>query len=259
MPAGRQGKAKKNSLKIGIIFSAVIICLLAFSLLGKLFFIIGQSKYDDGYPLSIKVESSRQQLLEISPREGKISLLNLNIESSVLELPVEAQVTIAKPIDQKDISSFFLSLMKDRAAKTNLTSIDLVRLYLFAKTVAQSDINSQTISNTVGPATDKIVASLFKDPRIASEGLRVEVVNATGVYGVGNRVAKLLTNLGANIVFVSTADNTEKNSVLYYMGSKTYTVQRFERVLGIKAVLSKEKSISDIMVRVGENSVFINQ
>jgi len=252
-------KPKKNSLKIGIIFSAIILFFIALSMFGKGISLLGQGKYDDNYPLSVKVEGKGgTQFLSVFPKQHKINILNIsgvNDSKSLEVIPVDARVVAPSlQVNPADLSSFFLSL-KNKDVKTNLTVVDIARLYIFSKTVGQGDVSVQSISLLGDSSADKIIFSLFSDPAIIFENLRVEIVNATGVYGKGNKVARLLSNIGANIVFVSTADKNAKQSLIYYTNSKTYTVERLERLLGFKSVKNNQKSISDILVLIGEESL----
>jgi len=51
---------------------------------------------------------------------------------------------------------------------------------------------------------DKLTSGLFYSQKIRSEVLRVGVLNSTQVDGLGNRVARLLSNFGASVVAVQT-------------------------------------------------------
>ncbi|MBI2195570.1 MAG: LytR C-terminal domain-containing protein [Candidatus Levybacteria bacterium] len=253
----KRGKAKKNNLRVGIVFSALIALLIAFSLIGKLASIWEQGKYDDNYPLLLKVESKKGvQFLSIFPKGHTISLLNVSGDKDVsrsLAIPGEAELFANEPVKASDISSFFRATMGSNV-KTDLTPIDKLRLYLFSKSVKVTDVKEGSVSASDETA-DRAIASLFSDSTLNLEGLRVEVVNATGAYGVGNFVARLLSNIGTNVVFVSTADKTQEESVIYYQRDKVYTVKRLERALGLKAVKSTKTSISDITVQIGRQSL----
>lgn len=255
MPKKR--KVKKNNFKIGIIFSAIIVLLISLSLVGKFASLVNQSKYDDKYPFYLEVESNHgAQFLSFFPKQQKISLLNVGSKTkSSSVIPKEAAISAdSLKVEPGNIPSFFLSLFGNKKIKTTLTAIDMTRLYLFSKTVDREDITIRNIDSLQNAAVDEIVIALFHDPVIESEGLRVQVVNATGDYGVGNKTARLLTGMGVNVVFVSTADRNEKESAVYYAGDKTYTVERLARVLGYKTAEIKQKTIADIMIQLGEDS-----
>lgn len=254
MPKKRK-KNKRSNLKIGIIFSAVIVFLVAVSLLSKLIFLFGQSRYDDNYPFYLKVDSGNSvQFIVVFSKQHKINILNFKNSSAFYFIPHDGEISKSPTLAQPDsVSSFFLPLLKEKSIKTNLTAIDEGRLYLFSKTVSKDDITNQTIASP-REDSDKIISQAFSDPAIVSEDLRVEVVNATGVYGVGNNVAKFLSDIGANVVFVSTADNIQKQSLIYYTGGKSYTVGRLSKLLGFKASRNDKKTISDVIIQIGQDS-----
>ncbi|MEX2007674.1 MAG: LytR C-terminal domain-containing protein [Candidatus Levyibacteriota bacterium] len=252
-------KVKKDNLKVGIIFSVVIALLIGFSLIGKLASVLEQGKYDDNYPMSLKVEGKYGvQFLSIFPKEHEISVLNVSggreVSESLAIAPEAEVIAGALSVEPSDTSSFFHAILRNEEVKTNLTAVDKFRLYLLSKSIAGEDVTVEDVSVS-GEAADKIISSLFSDSGITSEGLRVEVVNATGVYGIGNKVARIISNIGTDVVFVSTADNTEEECVIYYQDDKTYTVKRLARTLGFRTVKNAKRTISDITVVIGENGL----
>lgn len=256
MPARRRGKIKKNNLKIGIIFSVLISFLILLSLFVKVINVLQQGKYDSNYPFSLRVISGKDMaFLSVSEKERKIAILKVTglDKQEPLSLPSEGEVS-ANSLPTSNVSSFFRSLLGNKKVESNLTIVDMLRLYLFSRSIDSKDVTIENISKAVHPS-DKAESSLFLDQKIVLEDKRIEVVNATGVYGVGGSVAKLLTNLGANVVFVSTSDKNEKESAIYFHGEKGYTVKRLERVLGFKPLKRAGESISDITVRIGQNSL----
>lgn len=257
----KRGKVKKNNLKIGIIFSVLISLLILLSLFVKVINVLQQGKYDSNYPFSLRVISGKDTaFLSVLEKEKKIAILKVAglDKQEPLLFPSEGEVSV-NSLPTSNVSSFFRSLLGNKKVESNLTIVDILRLYLFSRSIDSKDVTIENISKAVH-TSDKAAGSLFLDQEIVLEDKRIEVANATGVYGVGNNVAKLLTNLGANIVFVSTADKNEKESAIYFHGEKGYTVKRLERVLGLKTLKREGESISDITVRIGQDSLkSINQ
>ena len=255
-------KVKKNNLKIGIIFSVLIVSLILLSLFGKIINLLQQGKYDSNYPFSLRVVSGKDTaFLSFSSRDKEIIYLKVTGAQDMREslpFPSEGEVTSGS-LPPSEISSFFTSMLGNEKIDTNLTVIDIARLYFLSKSISSGNVTSESVSAS-DSASDRELARLFLDGDIVDEDKRVEVVNATGAYGVGNNVAKLLANLGANVVFVSTADKDEKESAIYFRGKEGYTVKRLKRILGFKTLLQEEESISDITVRIGQDSLkSINQ
>lgn len=262
MPRKRtQQENKQNNIALGILFSAAIIFLIGISLFGKVVSLFQKGKFDNSYPFSVKIENNqRKQFIYLSPKENKISILNINnLKDDVSTIPQDSQLISSTEISSSNLSTFFKDLIEDKKMKTDLTSVDKARIYLFVKSISQENILTQSINSILDQKSDKIIYDIFSDEQIISEDLRIEVINATGVYGVGNKLAKMLSNMGGNVIFVKTAEDTGVNSSVLYSGNKGYTVSRLERLLGFKASVNKEKSISDIVIILGKDAVkFIN-
>lgn len=263
MPKKRIKKFNRNNLKIGIIFFAVIFLLLAFSIFGKIFSVLEKDRFDDNYPLVLSIEGKNgvSQFACIYSKQHQISIIEINNPSpdSVFAIKNDAQVfSDTLRIDSLNPSSFFIKLLKNgKNLKTNLTVIDILRLAIVSKTVEAGSVHSQKIDASSEDAQkNKIILSSCLDSGIVSEGLRIEVVNSTGVYGVGNRVAQIISNMGGNVVFVSTADKEMEKSIIYYSDDKTYTLKRLSKSLGFSTVKNDTKGISDIKVQVGKDSNF---
>lgn len=220
-------------------------------------------RFDESFPfiLSIEGKNGASQLACIYPKQHQISIIEIGqaLSGSSLAIKDDARVfSDSLRIDSLNPSLFFTKLLKDgKNLKTNLTPIDIVKLLIVSKTIGVKNVRVQKMdTNLEDTEKNKIISSLCLDPDIVSEGLRIEVVNATGVYGVGNKVAQIISNFGGNVVFVSTADKVEEKSVIYYGGDKSYTLQRLSRTLGFSAIKDNTKSISDIRVQIGKDSSF---
>lgn len=256
MPSKNRKKQKHNNIALGILFSVIIIFLIAISFLGKAFSEFQKGKYDNSYPFSIRVENNNGfQFVYIHPDENKISLLDVekSDDLDIAQLPQDIKTATDNPLAPKDLTNFFGDL-NDKDIKTNLTTIDVARIFLLSKSIKEEDIKTYKISSLSDLSSDKIISEIFSDPKIVSEDLRIEVVNATGVYGVGNEVARLLTNLGANVIFVKTANEINDVSNIYYANSKKYTLLRFEKLLGFPSLKTEGKSISDIQIVIGKDA-----
>ncbi len=247
-----------NNLKIGLVFALIIAALVFFSLLGKLFFVLKQSRYDSNYPFYLEVYSgNKAQALAIFTKENRISVLNINDTGVFLPIPMDSKIAgNVSNIDSNNVSTFFISLLSNGNIKTNLTVFDILRLYLFTKTVGAGDIRIEEFPLSADAAhQDKLIYSLFSDSGIVSDGLRIEVSNATGGYGIGNRAARMLSDIGANVIFVSTADNTQAHSLIYYFGDKNYTIERLSRLFDFDVIRSEEKSIADVKLQIGQDNL----
>ncbi len=258
----RRKRSKKNNIGIAISFFVIVILFIFVSFLGKAFSYLSQSKFDDRYPFTLSIESSKGlAIASLFSKQHSISILEVsgktsNAPSQLFAIPIEGRIKVySLQFDPKHPSSFFLNLMLKRVKyETNLTMLDIARAVLFTKTVDANNIHVQNISvGEPNAVKDKVVSALFSDPDIVSENLRIEVVNATGVSGLGNRIGRFVSNIGGNIVFVSTSDTVDVKSEIYYFDKKSYTVDRLSKVLSLPAIKISQKTISDVTIRVGKD------
>ena len=100
---------------------------------------------------------------------------------------------------------------------------------------------------------DKKVSGMFADGVISSENVSIQVVNASGSVGLGNRLTRVLTNLGCNVVSVTSARSVERVSQIAFFGNQSYTLQKLRKWLGYPVSDLREKTIADIVITVGRD------
>src|SRR5258708_40377226 len=99
------------------------------------------------------------------------------------------------------------------------------------------------------------VSQMFIDQTFYQENVSMSVVNATDSSGVGSRLAKFLTNMGGNVVSVTSGDTIQTESSIQYFGKQTYTLKQLQHILHFPLVRMQKPSISDIIVTIGENDL----
>ena len=130
-----------------------------------------------------------------------------------------------------------------------------MKLVKLARTIPESAINVKIIEDTSGLVAEKSVGHLVSDAFIEKDKQTIQIINATNVSGLGNRLAKLVTNMGGDVIIVATGNIPRKKSVISYIDKKTYTVERLEKVLGYEVVKTTEDAISDITIVIGEDKI----
>ena len=116
-------------------------------------------------------------------------------------------------------------------------------------------INVKTVRGTSRLELDRTVDHLVSDAFIEKDKQTIQIINATNVSGLGNRLAKLVTNMGGDVIIVATENNLRKKSTISYIDKKTYTVERLQKVLGYEAVKDANNAVSDITIIIGEDKV----
>ena len=260
----RKNKAPRSSIKLAFVFFIFVVVFIAISLVFKVSVLIANSKYNNDIRFTLKVANGKDLIiLSFAPSSQSISKLeifkapkDLNI-NKFLGIPTEGFVVTTLNIKEGKISDlmqgFFLNYGK---LETDLTIIDMVRLYLFAKTIPNHNILEKSISASLSSTQlDKIVGQLFKDGLIEKENAVIEVVNTTDTAGLGARLARVISNMGGNVVIVKSSERLIRESVISYFGKKTYTVKKLEKILGYKSNLMDTKTIADIVIMIGADSI----
>ena len=260
----KKARVEKHNTRIAIIFVIFVCVVILISILFKAIQLVGQSKFDGSNRFTISVSNDKNlEVISFSPNKHSISILKIDGEikdlkaERFLKIPIDGFVRGSFLKTDKDVASLMSSVFfgfKD--TKTNLNIVDILRLILSSRTTPANNLLVYNITSSMEEQkVYKIVEKLFKDDEIEKENQTVEIVNTTEVLGLGGRLARFITNMGGNVIQVSTENKLEKNSYVLYTGRKTYTVKRLNEVLGFKLVqMDKKKFIADIRVVLGEDA-----
>lgn len=260
----KKKKEPGQNLSIAFWFGFFVILLIAGSLLFKFVLLLKNSKYDGVHRFNIYVscDGLNNSVISFSPENKTITVLNLkknNVEElrKDLEIPKDG-VIVSKSNCDRETSSILSSGFFGGFKETNLTVVDLLRLWLLSKfvsghSVVIKDLSPLDLTNNL--VVDKTINGLFLDPTIMSERLSIQVVNGTGVSGLGNRLTRLITNLGGEVVAVNTSEKELNDSKITYNDKKSYTAERLGRILGFKLVKKQESGFSDIVIEIGNDRI----
>lgn len=281
-------EGKQSNLKLVFLFCLFIGLLIIGSIIFKAIFLVMKSKFDVSHRFTIAVETPDPKtngksltIYSYAPDTKDISVLHLIGKASIagttvgkyLGIPVDAQIVFNRPVgDGQAIENIFSDSQNSpdgvisRAffhyydLKTSLTEIDLFRLFLFAKSIPSHAITEKDIPIDSkgrlpdGLTVDKIIAPLFIDAALAEEKMSIQIINGADAVGLANRLGRVLINMGANVVAVSTSDSIVPKSVIQYVGDKSYTVERLAKTLGIPAQEVQKTGISDIIIKLGKDN-----
>lgn len=273
MARRRKQKPSSNTVALALFFVGFVGALLIVSLLLKLFLLAKESHFDGAHRFTIAISSADlgenqkkiTEVISFSPQEGSISRLNLStavpavMMGRFLEIPIEGTVLADTNISGKESISDVLKLLilDFRSLRTNLTILDVTRLWWDARTISEhskKDINFiENPDLSLDTQLDNYTQKLFTDESVASERESISVINGTEIPGFGSRFSRLITNMGGNVVSVSTSDSKTEHSSISYYGKKSYTLSKIEKTLGIKGVLSKNLASANIVVTLGED------
>lgn len=256
----RKKKTTQSNLGIAAGFSFIVLGLIFFSFILRVLILLGESKFDGVNSFTVLVnQKNEKQVVNFSPKNQSISILNVkdregqNLGTS-LEIPIDGSFFSEEKINGKNLSSALSRNIFNFKNQKELNFMDFLRVFLFTNTVKQNAITEATISKDSDIQEFlRIISSFFVDPVILEEKQNIEVINATDVSGLGNRLANLITNMGGNVILVSTGDKAERSEVLYI--KKTYTAERLAKVLRFKLTQTKKKSIPDVIIIIGKDAL----
>lgn len=161
--------------------------------------------------------------------------------------------------------SFFLNLAKnksylDRNLYTNLSLKEFYQTTSAVKKLKPERINFIDLSknlNQEGYLDEELFRSRFgvilEDPIIANEDLTISIVNSSGVEGTGLVLKKIITNLGGNVINLSSGQKQD-NTTLVTTEKGSKTADRIKSILKTEIKDSKKKgNNSDIFITIGED------
>lgn len=254
---------KGNNTKVAIIFIAFVLLIVSISLIFKFIFVLRQSQFDDSKRFTIVVSSQTNlEVISFSSVSRSISILKLgkNLGTPVnkfLAIPIDGFVKgDSLDLNQKVDSLLPRMIFNYKKLQTNLTVIDCIKLFIFARSLLEREINERIISQDLSTEDiDNIVTRLVNDELIEKDGKTIQIINGTNVYGLGNRLARLVTNMGGDVIIVATANSPQKRSEISYIDNKSYTVERLSKILDFKTIKVSDKKIADITIIIGEDSL----
>lgn len=258
----KTGTSASNT-KIVIVFFIFLAFVVGISLIFKVAAVIGAGQFDSSRRFTLTIANGRNiEVMSLNPGSKNITVFKLNDGTKpaeagrLLEIPIDGFISQdSLDLNQKADALFIKAILNSSKLKTNLTIVDLVRLAILAKTIPESSINVRIVGNAAGLELDKIVSRLVSDSFIEKDNQTIQIINGAGVGGLGNRLARLITNMGGDVIIVATSDSLRKDSMISYIDKKTYTIERLQKVLGYRAVKEVNNAISDITVIIGEDKI----
>lgn len=253
----KKSSNKPNSLRTLLLFCSVVLLLIVGSLTLKTINVLRVSRYDGEHRFTIVITGEKTtQVISLDPKSKKINQLLLpkridqNSLVQNLSIPTDAYARVTESIVQeKRAEALFKKLLFDFQKKeTNATSIDMVRLWLLAKSISESDVTTKSASDT-----DVSFPGFFIDSTIDNENITISIVNASGISGLGTRLEHVIINTGATVVSVTTSPTSKRTSSIAYMDD-SYTLKKLTQLLGFSVTKKTEQGIADILITIGEDN-----
>lgn len=268
-------KAAQNtnkSLKTFYLYAVIVFLFIGVSLVVKGFYIVQQSKFDPAhhFTLAITQHNNVKEILSFQPQTPAVSVLAIQDNAIPYSLLAKKFGIVTDGYIQADdtmqlgtdISIFLWSSIVHTASwQSNVTLIDKIRLLFLARSITTNNkiVEQISLATQSSDANTTIMNSLT-DQDIATENISIQIINATNVSGLGQRLARVLTNLGANVIDIATAQKTQEKTTIAYYGSDSYTLNRIHRLLGNVPVYKlSRRTIAAMVITIGNDKKDTNE
>lgn len=262
----KSASTDKNSLKIVVFFVVSVAILITISLAVKTILMIRVSKFDGSHRFTILIEQKKSAIELLSFDPGVPSLVILQLKGASLSsasvgetLGILPDASIVLPDDfqlaQNSPNEMGSLLWSFNRLRTDLTLYDMFRFYFLVKSITLA--NNRVLSLTLpleSNEIDKVVSSEFLDTSVSQENISVQVINASGVPGLANRLARVIANMGGDVVSVTTSQDFSAHSSIHYFGASSYTLFKFSRLLRYPVSSLTNETIADILITIGKDS-----
>ncbi len=261
----KKRRENKDNLNLVIIFCIFVFFLVFISLSVKIISIIGRSSFDGNHRFTISIgkhnSNMSTEIVSVSPETQvmtHIAIPNLTISQAQkrLEIPIDGEIVYSNGDKIGTNTDFGKAIINYNSISTNLTIIDLIRLWLVVKTIPASNQKEIVFDSQESDLVlDKMSYSLLSDYSVIKEKLSIQIVNGTDISGLGTRLARFITNMGGNVVEVSTSDNSISKSQITSIEGMSYTASKLSKVLNFPLEKNKKGGVSDIVIIIGKDKL----
>lgn len=262
----RSVQNESKSLKTFFIYTGIVVFFILLSLSIRAFYLIQQSKFDgkQQFVIALGQEGIVEKIIAFTPAERSVTTLELKGEDvrfsslgrQLSILPNATIETNGNVSTDEDISQTMQSvLLNYYTVKTNLTIFDAFKLFFISRKPTLTDREVREISVLENEEeNNKKVANLITDDTIFSENVSIQIINASGVSGMGRRLERALINRGGNVVSVTTSRDLASASTIQHYGEETYTLITIKKLLGFPVKTMEQEGIAEIIITIGEDS-----
>lgn len=141
---------------------------------------------------------------------------------------------------------------------TDLTPLELIRLKMGLSSVRFDKIKQIDLLKIGVMQDDKLadgekiviadpikldsLVSTLADPTIQSEHKTIAIFNSTNRPGLAQKAARLITNMGGDVIIISNSSHKLKTTSL--VGEKSKTLERLRQIFGSNATIAEEDKVS---------------
>lgn len=252
-----------STLRIGFLFASFVVGLLCISLLLRFLGIVAKSRFDGANRFTVAFQSKKEVVVaSFAPLRNDIVLLRVRGHDpskrsigQILAIPIDGIVRTESSLPSDAVRLLWETILSYRGVVSDVTIIDFTRLLLYARSVPLGNVTEKEVDMSLSDlAVDKIVAPLFSFTSLVSEGQSIAIINGSEISGFGQRLGRLITNMGGNVVSVTTAKQTVLVSKVACKTKNSYTCTRLQTMLGFSQSSGSSEPIADITITIGQDS-----
>lgn len=254
------------------IFLLVFIALVFISVIYKIVVNVSTSRFTSN-TFNFAVVGQQTYIVHLDTSDNSLTYVTVNgnptapIDLSPLSYSVYFGVPIHgiifdtqhKPLQNIDTRFFSLShilniISNPEYKKIGLNTTDIIKIYLAQKSVPYENkqFNSINYRDFVPQNFDRIDAvffSLFKNTDVINKKISVQIINATDVNGLGNRVSRVFSNWGYDVVSVI-SDSDYTSSEIILRTDDAYTKTNLQQIFGFPIHMDQGQAIANIIIVV---------
>lgn len=270
-------KVKKyNHFNLLVLFVIFVSLTLIISSIIKIISSVKESKFQGDY-FNLIVKNKNYYIININKITNTVSVVEVknNTDSSMdknklglnFSIPINAMIVYKNESGFKDIKDFFnfrtayfMFLQTSGYTLVGMNKVDVLKVYLGGAFVSSDNYKVKLYGSVLGetnenlPGINNDIYELFKDNNIINEEVSIQVVNSSGIDGMGSRVASMLRNIGFNVVSVIT-DDEKRMSKIISLYKDNYTIKSLAGFFKIPIEYTDEISVADINIIIGKDFV----
>lgn len=184
--------------------------------------------------------------------------------SLLLGVPVEGVIIAKDPSEFFDLEKNFFPVKTtlhaissaNRFENKDVNQFDILKIYLYSVFISKNERVFHEIKDIKSNFKEnnqlKDFGNLFQDNDIFNEKISAEVINSTGIDGVGGRVSDILKSAGFNVISVESGDH-KKSIIIDRVSSKNVSVPRLKKTFNMETKKINEAGASDITIILGQD------
>jgi hypothetical protein len=252
-----------KSLKTFYLYATAVIVVILVSLVIRGIVLYQQNLFNPSrhFTLAVTQKGSVKEIISFNPQIPAVSLLKITDKqvpyASLAEeygIPSDGYVELddSSAVTTDTTALTWYAFLHSATLHTNLTFFDTARLFMLSKNVATNNESTTDIAlKNQSTQTNTQIMQALTDPDISSESISIQIINASNISGMGQRLGKILTNMGANVVDVSSSQTVQKETAMAYFGDTSFTLDHLKKLLQVTPKKLTTQPIANIVITIG--------